>query len=91
MRLLLSLKSADNLVEYKTNYHYQIQEFIYGLLEKSSQFSQLHNKKGLTLSWSVLATTGNASDDMYSAEVENSSSASGSNQTANENNTGIQK
>jgi CRISPR/Cas system endoribonuclease Cas6 (RAMP superfamily) len=67
----LSLKSADNLVEYKTNYHYQIQEFIYGLLEKSSQFSQLHNKKVLTLSWSVLATTGNASDDMYAAEVEN--------------------
>jgi hypothetical protein len=38
-----------------------------------------------------LATTGNASDDMYAAEVENATSASGSNQTANENNTGIQK
>ena len=46
MRLLLSLKSADNLVEYKTNYHYQMQGFICGLLEKSSQFSQLHDKKG---------------------------------------------
>ena len=46
MRLLLSLKFADNLPEYKTNYHYQMQGFIYGLLEKSSQFSQLHNKKG---------------------------------------------
>jgi hypothetical protein len=39
-----------------------------------------------------LATTGNASDDdMYAAEVENATSASVSNQTANENNTGIQK
>lgn len=46
MRLLLSLKSADNLLEYKTNYHYHLQGFIYGLLENSSQFSQLHNKKG---------------------------------------------
>jgi len=46
MRLLLSLKSADNLVEYKTNYHYQMQGFICGLLEESSQFSQLHDKKG---------------------------------------------
>jgi hypothetical protein len=38
-----------------------------------------------------LATTWNAYDDMYAAEVENATSASGSNQTANENNTGIQK
>ena len=34
--------------------------------------------------------TGNAYDDMYAAEVENTTSTSGSNTTSSENNTGIQ-
>ena len=46
MRLLLNLKSADNLVEYKANYHHHLQSFIYSLLENSIEFSNLHNKKG---------------------------------------------
>lgn len=35
--------------------------------------------------------TGNAYEDMYAAEAENATSTLASNQTANENNTGIQK
>lgn len=34
--------------------------------------------------------TGNAYEDMYAAEIENATSTSASNQTANENNTGTQ-
>jgi CRISPR-associated endoribonuclease Cas6 len=45
MRLLLSLKSGDN-IGYETNYHYHLQSFIYTLLEGSTQFSHLHDKKG---------------------------------------------
>jgi len=42
----LSLKSGDKLSGRETNYHYHLQGFIYGLLKNSSQFLQLHNKKG---------------------------------------------
>ncbi len=45
MRLLLRLKSVDN-IGYETNYHYHLQSFIYTLLERSTQFSHLHHKKG---------------------------------------------
>jgi CRISPR-associated endoribonuclease Cas6 len=45
MRLLLSLKSADN-IGYEANYQYHIQSLIYTLLEGSTQFSHLHDKKG---------------------------------------------
>lgn len=46
MRLLLSLKSIDTEQRQETDYHYQLQSFIYSLLENSVQFSQLHDKKG---------------------------------------------
>jgi CRISPR-associated endoribonuclease Cas6 len=46
MRLLLSLKSIDITQRQETDYHYQLQSFIYSLLENSVQFLQLHNKKG---------------------------------------------
>ena len=46
MRLLLSLKSIDTAQRQETDYHYQLQSFIYSLLENSVQFSHLHNKKG---------------------------------------------
>jgi CRISPR-associated endoribonuclease Cas6 len=45
MRLLLSLKSVGN-VKSETNYHYYLQSFIYSLLENSTLFTHLHNKKG---------------------------------------------
>lgn len=45
MRLLITLKSVDN-IGYEINYHYYIQSFIYSLLERTALFSQLHDKKG---------------------------------------------
>jgi CRISPR-associated endoribonuclease Cas6 len=41
MRLLQSIGN----IGYESNYHYHIQSFIYGLLESSTQFSHLHDKK----------------------------------------------
>ena len=45
MRLLLSLKSVDN-IGHESNYQYHLQSFIYSLLEGSTLFSHLHDKKG---------------------------------------------
>jgi CRISPR-associated endoribonuclease Cas6 len=45
MRLILSLKSIA-FPEHKANYQYLLQSFIYTLLEGSTQFSHLHDKKG---------------------------------------------
>lgn len=39
MRLPLSLRSNDFTQGQETNYHHQLQSFIYGLLENNSQFS----------------------------------------------------
>jgi CRISPR-associated endoribonuclease Cas6 len=46
MRLLLGLKPLVTLPRQETNNYYHLQGFIYSLLESSSQFSKLHNKKG---------------------------------------------
>ncbi len=46
MRLLLSLKCVDSTQRQETDYHYQLQSFIYSLLENSSLYSLLHDKKG---------------------------------------------
>ena len=44
----IALKSQviDTEQRQETDYHYQLQSFIYSLLENSAQFSQLHDKKG---------------------------------------------
>ena len=50
MRLLLSLKSIDTEQRQETDYHYQLQSFIYSLLENSYNSHNSMTRKGTSSS-----------------------------------------